>query len=200
MKINKLTLIALLAGAPAAVLADSHFDIGVSIAVPPPGAVVVGNPPPPPAAETIVPAPGPDFVWVTGHWAWKGHWRHWVWARGHWARRPWPGAVWLSGRWAPSAGGWVWLEGRWAAQQPSPVVSQEVVVSDSPPPPVAEAIYPAPGPDFFWISGYWAWEGRWMWRPGHYERHPHFHPGAGWTDGHWDRRGGGFVWVPGRWR
>jgi len=200
MKLNKVTMIAILAGAPLAALADSRVDFGINISIPPPGAVVVESPPPPLAAETIYAAPGPDFVWVSGHWAWRGHWRRWVWARGHWARRPFSNAEWIAGHWTQTAGGWVWLEGQWVAPEPPAAATQEVVVAEAPPPPVSEAIYPAPGPDYFWIAGYWNWSGRWRWMPGHYERHPNFHPGAGWIDGHWDRRGGGFTWVRGHWR
>src|ERR1700745_507225 len=58
---------------------------------PPPGTeIVVTEPPPPPIQETITVAPGPEYVWVSGAWAWRGHW---VWGRGHWVGRPNPGAV-----------------------------------------------------------------------------------------------------------
>ena len=57
-------------------------------------------------------------------------------------------------------------------------------------PTVAEAIPVAPGPDFFWIGGRWQWNGRWVWVNGHFDRHPHYHPGAYWENGHWDDPGG----------
>jgi hypothetical protein len=196
MKISKLTLVAVLSSAPMAVLADSRVDFGISVEAPAPG-VVVATPPPPMASEIISPAPGPNFVWVGGHWKWRGRWRGWAWVRGRWAQRPYANAEWIAGHWGPAPGGWVWIEGQWVA--PQPPVSQAYVVGSAPPPPIFETVYPAPGPDYFWIGGSWAWHGRWIWSPGHYERHPHFHPGAGWVNGHWDRRGGGYIWIGGHW-
>jgi hypothetical protein len=67
--------------------------------------------PPPAERQEVVPArPGPGWVWVRGHWAWRGRW---VWIRGHWARVPRAGAVWVPGHWVRRAGGWVWIEGHW---------------------------------------------------------------------------------------
>jgi hypothetical protein len=45
---------------------------------------VAGPPPPAPLPETIVVAPGPDYVWVGGAWFWLGG--RWVWNRGYWHR------------------------------------------------------------------------------------------------------------------
>ena len=45
---------------------------------------VVGPTPPPPVTETVIPAPGPDYIWVTGAWFWLGN--RWVWHRGYWHR------------------------------------------------------------------------------------------------------------------
>ncbi len=45
-------------------------------------------PPPPPRRVEVKPAkPGPNFVWVEGHWKWKGRRRGHVWVPGHWRRR-----------------------------------------------------------------------------------------------------------------
>jgi hypothetical protein len=80
-------------------------------------------------------------------------------------------------------------------------VPAPVVVVGQPPAPRVEVVTTAPGPDYFWIAGRWNWDGgRWVWLNGHYERHPHFHPGGGWEQGHWEHRGGNSVWVEGRWR
>ncbi|WP_214096452.1 YXWGXW repeat-containing protein [Candidatus Methylacidithermus pantelleriae] len=81
-------------------------------ALPSYGFVVVATPPPPPPVVVVRPAPpGPGWVWVPGHWVWRGRW---VWKHGHWVRRPWPGAVWVPGHWARRPGGWVWVPGHWA--------------------------------------------------------------------------------------
>jgi hypothetical protein len=45
---------------------------------------VVGPTPPPPPPETIVVAPGPDYVWVGGAWLWFGD--RWIWRHGYWHR------------------------------------------------------------------------------------------------------------------
>ncbi|HYB70069.1 MAG TPA: YXWGXW repeat-containing protein [Candidatus Bathyarchaeia archaeon] len=75
--------------------------------------VVVRTPPPPPPArvEVVPVAPGPGFVWVPGHWAWRRD--HYVWAPGHWAVPTQPGYVWVPGGWVAQGGGYVWVEGHW---------------------------------------------------------------------------------------
>jgi len=82
-----------------------------------------------------------------------------------------------------------------------PAPAPEVVIVGQPPPPRMEVVAVAPGPDYFWIEGRWNFDhGRWVWLGGHYERHPHFHPGGGWEPGHWEHRGGNSVWHEGHWR
>src|SRR5579864_2313795 len=53
--------------------------------------------PPPVRREFIPRAPGPQFVWTPGNWAWDG--RGWVWVNGAWMRPPRPRAVWVPGHW-----------------------------------------------------------------------------------------------------
>jgi hypothetical protein len=75
----------------------------------------------------------------------------------------------------------------------------EVVVSEEPPPPIAEVVAVAPGPGFFWIGGYYHWSGaRWVWYRGHYERPPR--PGAAWIRARYEVRGGRRVYIRGFWR
>jgi hypothetical protein len=71
-----------------------------------------------------------------------------------------------------------------------------VVVDSEPPPPEYEVV-PAPRSGYVWVRGYWAWHGRWVWRPGHWERHRG--QAYVWVDGHWTRRGNRYHWVEGRW-
>jgi len=75
----------------------------------------VATPPPPPAAQAEVapPQPGPSYVWIGGHWAWRGPRRGYVWMPGYWAVPHGPGYVWVPGYWAPRPGGYVWIEGHW---------------------------------------------------------------------------------------
>ena len=77
-----------------------------------PQSVVVQQPPPPPPVETVVVAPGPDYVWVGGEWEWSGV--TWVWAPGRWIFPPRPHAIWVGGYWTRGpAGGWHHHSGHW---------------------------------------------------------------------------------------
>lgn len=77
--------------------------------------VVVRTPPPAPPPQTeVVPAqPGPAYVWVPGHWAWRGPRQGYVWVAGHYAVPQTPGYVWVPGHWIARPGGYVWVEGHW---------------------------------------------------------------------------------------
>ena len=76
---------------------------------------MMATPPPPPAplVEVAPEQPGPAYVWVAGHWAWRGPRRRYVWIPGYWAVPHAPGYVWVPGYWAPRPGGYVWVEGHW---------------------------------------------------------------------------------------
>jgi len=214
MNLKNLGIFLLACGAPLA--ARAGVDIGLNIGIPVRGEVFVRGEPPAEVRESAPRAPGPGYVWIRGHWAWREE-RGWVWVHGRWDRAERPGAIWVEGHWDRRDRGYVWVEGYWSAPQPPPYAvstpppygpppygpppySGEVIVSDAPPAPIVETVYAAPGPDYVWIGGRWNWQGRWVWVAGRYERHPHWHPGGGWEAGHWDRREHGYVWVEGRWR
>ena len=72
--------------------------------------VVVAAPPPPMPAETVVIAPGPDYVWVGGEWVWNGGW---VWVGGRWMLPPYPHAVWIRGSWSRGPHGYYRMSGHW---------------------------------------------------------------------------------------
>ena len=72
--------------------------------------VVVAEPPPPAPVETVVVAPGPDYVWIDGEWVWNGRW---FWVGGHWGYPPYPHAVWVRGYWGRGSHGWVRVPGHW---------------------------------------------------------------------------------------
>ena len=56
----------------------------------------------------------------------------------------------------------------------------------------------APGPNYMWIPGYWAWNGvGYYWVPGTWVLAPYF--GALWTPGWWGWGGGAYIWHPGYW-
>jgi len=195
MKLNSLVIAGLLCGAPLIGSAQINVGVGVNFGAP------VREAPPPPRGEVIQVAPGPGYVWISGHWIWR---HGWVWAPGHWDRHL--GYTWSPGHWDRRPEGYVWIEGQWVPAAPVGYAPPpagypgEVVIQAAPPPVIAETYGPAPGPDFFWIGGRWDWQGRWVWTRGRWARHPHWHPGGGWVAGHWDNRHGGYVWVEGRWR
>ena len=73
-----------------------------------------------------------------------------------------------------------------------------VVVEQAPPAPPAEVVTVAPGPEYYWVPGYWSWQGRWVWMRGAWTVRPR--PGAVWVGGYWAPHPRGRVWVGGHWR
>ena len=50
--------------------------------------VVRTQPLPPPVQVELIPvAPGPQHVWVPGHWSWRPGLGEYVWVAGHWTVR-----------------------------------------------------------------------------------------------------------------
>ena len=72
--------------------------------------VVMAEPPPPAPVETVVVAPGPDYIWIDGEWVWNGRW---FWVGGHWGYPPYPHAVWVRGYWGRGSHGWSRVPGHW---------------------------------------------------------------------------------------
>ncbi|HVY75751.1 MAG TPA: hypothetical protein VG890_13015 [Puia sp.] len=59
---------------------------------------------------TRPPAPGPDYVWISGDWIWmNGSYR---WHEGHWDHRR-SGTVWHNGYWESHKQGYRWHKGHW---------------------------------------------------------------------------------------
>jgi hypothetical protein len=58
----------------------------------------VNAPPPVLREEVVVVRPGPDFVWVRGHWDWVGGPQGYIWLPGAWVRPPHLRAVWVEPR------------------------------------------------------------------------------------------------------
>src|SRR4029077_304746 len=75
-----------------------------------PAPAVVAEAPPAPPAETVVVAPGPEYVWMPGEWVWNGRW---VWTGGCWILPPYPHAVWVGGYWGRGPYGWHRYPGHW---------------------------------------------------------------------------------------
>ena len=75
----------------------------------------------------------------------------------------------------------------------------EVVIRVGPPRPIVETRGIAPGPGHIWVGGYHRWDGNaYVWAPGRWELPPRAH--AVWVAPRWEHRGGGWVFVEGRWR
>ena len=80
------------------------------------------------------------------------------------------------------------------AQQPP-----TAVVTQAPPPPQVEYVPVAPGPDYYWVPGYWYWGGPgWIWLGGRWTIRP-WH-GAIWVRGGWVGHRGRWVFHGGHWR
>ncbi|MDB6167878.1 MAG: 17 kDa surface antigen [Verrucomicrobia bacterium] len=69
----------------------------------------------------------------------------------------------------------------------------------APPPPQREVVYAAPRPGVVWIPGYYAYDGyQYVWIGGRWMRPRRGY--RGYVTPHWQRRGGGYVYVQGYWR
>jgi hypothetical protein len=68
------------------------------------------GPPPSPKKEVRHHKPGPNYIWISGHYE-QRHGR-WVWIGGHWAKKR-HGMVWVEGHWVKRGKRWVWIKGHW---------------------------------------------------------------------------------------
>ena len=197
---NAKTLLLLPAAFALAIPADAYssFRFGLNLALPLPlyySAPVYARTPayqgPTAPAEQVTVAPGPGYVWMSGHWSSVNH--AWVWVGGHWEMPPSPSALWVGGHWVRGASGWIWVDGAWSAGTPpappqtpatapnarSPLCAAHrglravhacargrydrgADVPYDPPAPVVEYVPPYPYPDAVWIGGYWGWRGSWV--------------------------------------
>ncbi len=72
------------------------------------GVVFVARRPPEARVEVISASPGPDQVWIGGHWGWRG--ADYEWIPGRWERPASPGLHWEAGHWEHESRGWYWIE------------------------------------------------------------------------------------------
>ena len=96
------------------------------------------------------------------------------------------------------------------APPPAPKPTVAIVASRKPPPPLAEAIPPAPpAPEghFVWNPGHYHWnytaapsgqDPGFTWLPGHFVERPY--PTSVWTNGNWALQDGSWGWTPGYWQ
>ena len=77
------------------------------------GSCIVAGPivaPPPLKKEVRSLKPGPNYVWISGHWKWTGS--KYVWVSGYWSKAP-KGKIWVPGHWKKKGRNWVWIPGHW---------------------------------------------------------------------------------------
>nr|WP_224788874.1 hypothetical protein [Pandoraea terrae] len=77
-------------------------------------------------------------------------------------------------------------------------VSVNVGIGIAPPAPIYEPV-PPPRAGYVWAPGYWAWDDyghKHKWKRGRWELE---RPGYAYESPHWERGGGGWVFVPERW-
>jgi outer membrane lipoprotein SlyB len=65
---------------------------------------------PPPPVETVIAAPGPDYVWIAGEWEWNNAW---VWRSGCWTHPPYGYTGWIRGSYWRDGRGWHHYRGHW---------------------------------------------------------------------------------------
>lgn len=136
---------ALLAGAPEAhAYVGLRFNFGVPIFgiplyTPEPVYTRVSYATQPGAtSEVITPAPGPGYVWISGHWSNRN--QQWVWLAGRWELPPSTSAVWTDGHWVQGSSGWVWVDAGWTVSTPP----TPPAAPPAPPQPPSAGV-PAPG-------------------------------------------------------
>jgi hypothetical protein len=173
--------------------------------------VVVNGQPPEPVNEVPpdVKPEGQNVVWIPGYWMWSDEQQDFVWVSGLWRDAP-PGRRWVPGHWLQEGQSWIWVSGFWAGAD-----WQQVQLLPHPPATLeAGPSSPAPGDNYFWIPGCWAWNnGAYGWRPGYWylgqtnwvwvpDTYYYTPAGAIFVNGYWDRplwtRGWLFapVWWP----
>ena len=92
-------------------------------------------------------------------------------------------------------GGCVVTPGYYPAASP---VSTPFYIHTPPPEPLVEFPGVAPAAGFFWMSGFWDWNGvRYVWRPGRWEHH---RAGYQWEPHRWEREGNHWKLNGGHWR
>jgi hypothetical protein len=79
----------------------------------------------------------------------------------------------------------------------APVVITTVPAMPAPQADVAQGV--SPGPNYFWVAGYYDWRGdHYAWVPGTWMLTPS--TTSVWVSAHWENTAGGYTWVPGHWR
>jgi hypothetical protein len=145
--------------------------------------------------EVITDELGWDYVWIPG--SWEREPSEWVWAKGEWKKPPHKHARWVGGHWNYKAEKWHWNCGSWVSLfdgYAGYIVDEYIDI----PGVLSETRPERPSHEHHWVAGYWEWDGKWIWKRGHWTLKPH--PKADWVTGHWDVYGKhGWRWIAGHW-
>jgi hypothetical protein len=88
-------------------MADAQVNVALYSRIPMAPDVVV-------TIETpVIVAPGPDYVWIDGYWAWDYNYREYVWVQSHWELAPYAGAYWIPGYWEYYRNRYRWVAACW---------------------------------------------------------------------------------------
>ncbi len=90
-----------LAVLPITGLAQTDEDVSVDAA------------PPPLPIYDLPPAPGEEYLWTPGYWAWSDDDQDFYWVPGTWVIAPQPEFLWTPGYWAVLDGVFLWHRGYW---------------------------------------------------------------------------------------
>jgi len=93
-------------GASLAIAAALACAGGMSV-----GVVYTERRPPPDRVEVMMAAPGADYVWIPGHWAWRHN--DFGWIPGRWEKVQHGYRTWVPGHWVERGHRWYWVEGHW---------------------------------------------------------------------------------------
>ncbi|MBC7536357.1 MAG: YXWGXW repeat-containing protein [Ferruginibacter sp.] len=75
----------------------------------------------------------------------------------------------------------------------------QVVIKVRPGPPVIRVRPASPGPRHVWVNGNYIYRGgKYVYTDGYWSVPPPRY--RNWREGHWKKRRGGWVWMPGHWR
>jgi hypothetical protein len=71
----------------------------------------------PPALPVYVQpdAPGPEYIWTPGYWAYDNFFEDYYWVPGTWVRAPRPGYLWTPGYWYWGGGRFIFSQGYWGS-------------------------------------------------------------------------------------
>ena len=126
----------------------------------------VSKRPPPPIQQSILQQPSDDAQWISGYWAWIDEDQDFAWVCGVW-RRPPPQHVWIPGFWINQGENWVWAKGFWSPSKDLQYISK------APPQSIDDKVPNSPGPNNFWIRGYWLYNqstNNYSWLSGTWEK------------------------------